>query len=1175
MKPISITIKGLNSFVEEQTIDFVKLSSQGLFGIFGPTGSGKSTVLDAITFALYGKIARETGSHSQYINTNVDSARVVFEFEVNADVSNSYKIIREIKKQKKGNVTTSQCKIIRTNDDTVLGEREREVREVIKKIIGLEYEDFVKTVVLPQGGFNDFLKMEGRDRRDILERLFNFEKYGKDLENKIAQEYKKVEIEQASVQAILQSHGDISAAVVEEFKNRSAELEEKLKELKAQKELSDLQTEKARNIFDAQKELEELRKLLADEEKKAPRIQQLTEELENARQASLLEPLIKNYDELVAEGKKSSADVVEKQSGYDELLKQKEGLYAAFEQAEAKQKNEQPRLFQRRQSLENAIHQWERYSTNKARLTQLQKSIESDEREILAKRGKQKEYLELRKRLEDEISESKKQAQENVVSSAEKNRLSEAVILFDKIEDIQNRIRQLAKEMKEQTNRRSDLKKEIEDISKRRESIREQKENLLKERESIKQNPLSDSVYIIEERQKFVAESERIQKIEQSKAELQILSEEMDKLNRERSDNENLLKKIDSEYAALQQEHRQLFIQNSANLIREGLHPGDCCPVCQNIVGELAASKKDSKLEPLEAKLEQIRAQREECLTQKGLMDGRATTLGKEYEDKTQEVGGTVDIPNDAKELAAAFAEKEKQSEELKNRLKELEESIQRLAEEENKLQSDWAGKTATEQAIGAQSDKDEKLVEQWRLEHEKLSVQFEKLFDKSDASPRELLQKLMQRQEKYEEIQRLVEQKQEQKSTIGKDLENLQATLSQAETNLFGAQVQAKELAQNILSDERELMALLGQIGDPKPALAQVEKEIQLIDENLMKCKRAKEEFDQKERLQEQSLSIAKEGLKNLREMARVKQNVLYEKIQQMGIADFSDLDERQGLKKLQEVISQISANLLSAQSYKQKEDEITEHKQKLSSIKGEISGAQKRIGDSFVSAEEFDSIVEQNRELTQQHNHLLGEYANSKQSYLEKVELLEKVKELAESEKRISKKLGMLKELRSVLSAKKFVEFMALKQLNYITLEATERLFEITNGAYSLEVDDEGAFKIRDNKNGGALRNVKTLSGGETFVVSLSLALALSAQIQLKGVAPLELFFLDEGFGTLDDELLEVVMDSLERIHHDKLKIGIISHVEQLKQRIPVKLMITPAKMGEGGSKAKIEYS
>ena len=111
----------------------------------------------------------------------------------------------------------------------------------------------------------------------------------------------------------------------------------------------------------------------------------------------------------------------------------------------------------------------------------------------------------------------------------------------------------------------------------------------------------------------------------------------------------------------------------------------------------------------------------------------------------------------------------------------------------------------------------------------------------------------------------------------------------------------------------------------------------------------------------------------------------------------------------------------------------------------------------------------------------------------------------------------------------------------------------------------------RLEERKN----QDAATLSGGETFLASLALALSLSAEIQLKGTAPLELFFLDEGFGTLDDNLLEVLMSSLEKIHNDKLKIGLISHVESVKQRVPVKLIVTPAKSGICGSTIKIEHN
>ena len=185
-----------------------------------------------------------------------------------------------------------------------------------------------------------------------------------------------------------------------------------------------------------------------------------------------------------------------------------------------------------------------------------------------------------------------------------------------------------------------------------------------------------------------------------------------------------------------------------------------------------------------------------------------------------------------------------------------------------------------------------------------------------------------------------------------------------------------------------------------------------------------------------------------------------------------------------------------------------------------------------------------------------------------------LKKVKELQKQLDESEHKLELLKEIEKLLQGKRFVEFVAKNQLEYIVIEASKRLDIMTKGRYVLEIDDNLNFVIRDNYNGGLRRSIKTLSGGETFLTSLALALALSSQIQLKGSAPLEFFFLDEGFGSLDSELLDIVIESLEKLHSEKLSVGIISHVEELKNRVPVKLLVTPND-GGNGSKISIEYS
>lgn len=105
-----------------------------------------------------------------------------------------------------------------------------------------------------------------------------------------------------------------------------------------------------------------------------------------------------------------------------------------------------------------------------------------------------------------------------------------------------------------------------------------------------------------------------------------------------------------------------------------------------------------------------------------------------------------------------------------------------------------------------------------------------------------------------------------------------------------------------------------------------------------------------------------------------------------------------------------------------------------------------------------------------------------------------------------------------------------------------------------------------IRDDGNGGRPPSGLDSVRGETFLTSLSLALALSAQIQLRGQYPLQFFFLDEGFGTLDPDLLDTVITSLEKLHNDQLSVGIISHVPELRARLPRKLIVVPAEQGGG---------
>ena len=150
-------------------------------------------------------------------------------------------------------------------------------------------------------------------------------------------------------------------------------------------------------------------------------------------------------------------------------------------------------------------------------------------------------------------------------------------------------------------------------------------------------------------------------------------------------------------------------------------------------------------------------------------------------------------------------------------------------------------------------------------------------------------------------------------------------------------------------------------------------------------------------------------------------------------------------------------------------------------------------------------------------------------------------------------SKAYELVKESR-------FMEFIAEVYLREIAFEAENRVLSLTSGRYGL-VYKNGNFFVTDNLSGGRERPVLGLSGGETFLVSLSLALALSSQISRKALKKLDFFFLDEGFGTLDDDLVDAVANSLEKLQKANLTVGLITHVNELKNRISSRIEVTGA--------------
>ncbi len=180
-----------------------------------------------------------------------------------------------------------------------------------------------------------------------------------------------------------------------------------------------------------------------------------------------------------------------------------------------------------------------------------------------------------------------------------------------------------------------------------------------------------------------------------------------------------------------------------------------------------------------------------------------------------------------------------------------------------------------------------------------------------------------------------------------------------------------------------------------------------------------------------------------------------------------------------------------------------------------------------------------------------------------------LERIREMMAEAQRLAKQAAeadreatVARSLARHLSAKGFERWMLAEVLDGLVAGASVILHDLSSGAYSLATDDDGEFSVIDHRNADERRSAKTLSGGETFQASLALALALAAQLSslaAAGAARIETTFIDEGFGTLDEDTLETVASTIEALGGGDRLVGVVTHVAALAERVPVRLEVT----------------
>ena len=226
MRILRLTMDAVGPFPGHEVIDFEAFSDSGRFLLSGPTGAGKSTIIDAIVFALYGKVSGGRDSSDSRIRSRYASEQAKTEVElIFSTSSGNYKVRRQpayerVKKNGKG-VTKQNAKAWLFKLDEQLREisepltKTSDVGTEITRIVGLSREQFTQTVVLPQGKFAQFLRSTSKDRQDLLQELFGTAIF-EDLQLDLVERARKVKKNQEALDATLRANLGVLASLLDE-----------------------------------------------------------------------------------------------------------------------------------------------------------------------------------------------------------------------------------------------------------------------------------------------------------------------------------------------------------------------------------------------------------------------------------------------------------------------------------------------------------------------------------------------------------------------------------------------------------------------------------------------------------------------------------------------------------------------------------------------------------------------------------------------------------------------------------------------------------------------------------------------------------------------------------------------------------------------------------------------
>jgi len=1107
MKILKLKFRNINSLAGDWEIDFTQpeFTENGLFAITGKTGSGKSSILDAISLALYGKTPRVevTGNNNHVMTRGTSDCYAEIVFEVESKIWKSRWQQERAKRKADGNLKQVERAIADENDRIVAdkisikrgkkNEDEKTVNEKIVEIIGLTFEQFTKVILLAQGDFVAFLQANKSDKGELLEQITGTEIYGV-ISKKV---FDRNKIENQKLENINIELGTIKILSNEEIQN----LQNEISEFEKEKILIDNELQIIENVKKSLKDLSDLQKQMNDSKAKLPELIKNAEEakaiFEKAEQEVIatkqehekFAPIFLKVRELntkIAEKDKALCTVLQTIS---ELEKTKNNLAQIFE-------NKKKKLIE----TENSLQQQQTWATINAKYELLLEQFAAIENQhfelnnlLLDFNTKNIEFENAKKDLVTKISINKK----TLAFFTEKEK-----ILHDKEEELKIK------------------KVELSEILSGKELnvYQEEKENITNLGIHIKnlvgvEKEITENRTEIEKNKSFIVSSENLEKELFKK-----------KLNN-KTNAENIKKQID----LLAETIKLTKIIQNLDEYRKSLEDGKPCPLCGSIEHPYALGN-EPKIGEKESELENIKKQEQELTN---IVQQDEKTLTRLISDRDN-----ILINNEKTEKK--LLENTKKRDVILNEIKTMkpdfsipvgENKIDLLEEIQKQKQNEY--KQITYIILNAtESEKLLKKIQDKEIPH----LQQEKQIAEKEKTDAETNRKLS-------------EQNLENKIKL---LEDSDKKYKEKNTELL--KIFAKYDVENI----ETLKKCLSDWNKNKALIEEQKEQINKL-ENALALTNAEIENNQK---QFSNKTLEKQGIETEKQTFSTERYDL-----------FGDKRVEEEEKQLKELLDKSEALKVNAEKSKitidtelaknqviitEKEKELTE-KQTKNSTEKTVEDLQTEYDEKRQQSDDFSQKIGAKKQELKANNENLEK---NRKKLLEK----EKQQQISDQWKRLDLLIGSA-------DGKKYRNFAQTLTFENLIMLANRQLRKMTERYILKRTDDwQNPFELSviDKFQNSDERTAQNLSGGEKFIVSLALALGL-ANMASKNMK-IEMMFIDEGFGTLDSDYLNVAITALSNLQKEGKLIGVISHLTELKERITTHIEVIPK--GDGRSKLEIVY-